>query len=536
MPPPKSLLMSRRLRTFALLLALFLAAHEVRADAMLQLFNLSWNEVADKIPEIAEAGYPSLWLPPPTKGSSGYSVGYDLWDPFDLGDKDQRGTVATHYGTKDELLRLLRIAHRFGLRVYFDNIVNHRGFDVPGYDTNTPTNHYPGMVPGDFHLRVTSDGFYRNVSDIRDYNDVWQVQNLSLGGLIDIAHENPNANFGLTEGATAPKPILVRHPNNPEYYDYTPAGHVGFGNVSQSLLDSNATFFREDVNSYLIRSVRYLIDQTKCDGLRLDAVKHVPAYFFGQQSGADKDTSSAGYVGNAQLQFNFTHGFSDSNHRNSNFDTETPRNDALIFGEHLGEPPAFSEYIDAGMRLLDNPLRNYLNSVLGNPGASLAGLEQRDSGGLGASVRVMHAQSHDNDYAAHRELQNAYYFLREGVPLIYSDGYFKSPSNGGTPFPRHANAPFLGQFGDNKMPDLAWLHHQLARGGTRPRWGDADVVAFERYDYREGSASAPQDQTVALFVMNDNYGDPGDISFDDGAAQTDSGMPSTCYPVVNSRN
>jgi len=506
-----------------------------RSEAMLQLFNLTWTQVAQKIPEIAEAGYTSLWLPPPTKGGSGYSIGYDLWDPFDLGDKDQRGTVATRYGTKQELLQMVRIAHRFGLRVYFDNIVNHRAFDVPGYDANTPTNLYPGMVPGDFHLRVTSDGFYRNVSNIRDYNDVWQVQNLSLLGLLDIAHENPNSNFGLTERSSAPKPVLVRQPNNPEYYDYHPTlGHVGFGNISQLTLSSNTAYYSEDVNSYMIRSVRYLIDQTKCDGLRLDAVKHVPSWFFGQQSGADKDTSSAGYVGNAQLQFNYTHGFTDANHRNSNFDTETARNDALIFGEHLGEPPNFNEYVDAGMRLLDNPLRNYMNNVLGNPGASLADLEQRDSGGLSAPVRVMHAQSHDNDYAAHRELQNAYYFLREGVPLIYSDGYFESPSNGGTPFPRHANAPYLGEFNDNKMPDLAWLHHQLSRGGTTPRFGDADVVAFERYDYRE--ASTPQDQVVALFVMNDNYGDPGDISFDDGVAQDDAGMPSTCYPVVNSRN
>ena len=56
----------------------------------------------------------------------------------------------------------------------------------------------------------------------------------------------------------------------------------------------------------------------------------------------------------------------------------------MIFGEHLGEPPSFSEYTDAGMRLLDNPLRNYLNNVLGNPSATLAGLEQRDGGGFGA--------------------------------------------------------------------------------------------------------------------------------------------------------
>ena len=54
----------------------------------------------------------------------------------------------------------------------------------------------------------------------------------------------------------------------------------------------------------------------------------------------------------------------------------------------------------------------------------------------------MHAQSHDNDFAAHRELQNAYYFMREGVPLIYSDGYYEASGN--PPFPRHANAPYLG--------------------------------------------------------------------------------------------
>ena len=501
---------------------------------MLQLFNLSWDEVNEKIPEIAEAGYTSLWLPPPTKGGGELSIGYDLFDPFDLGDKDQRGTVRTRYGTKEELQRMVATAHRFGLRVYFDNIMNHRGPDVPGYNSSVPTNLYPGTVPGDFHLRTTSDGFYRNVSNIRDYNDVWQVQNLSLLGLVDIAHENPNANFGPTEGSTAPKPVLVRHPNNPEYYDLHPTlGRVGFGNVSQAVLNANPTFYREDVNAYLLRSVRYLFNETKCDGLRLDAVKHTPSYFFGQQTGADRDQSFDGYAGNAQLQYNLAHGITDSNQRNSNFDTEITRNDALIFGEHLGEPPGFGEYVDAGMRLLDNPLRNHLNNVLGNPGASLSGLDQRDSGGFGASVRVMHAQSHDNDFAARRELQNAYYFLREGVPLIYSDGYVKSPSGGGEPFPRHANAPFLGQFGDRKMPDLAWIHHQLARGGTRPRWSDSDIVAFERYDYRE--SSVPQDQTVVLFVMNDNYGNPGDISFDDGAAQQTAGTFYECFPVDNSR-
>jgi alpha-amylase len=71
-----------------------------RGEAMLQLFNVNWEELIQKMPEIAEAGYTSLWLPPPAKAGSVFSVGYDLFDPFDLGDKNQRGTVRTRYGTK----------------------------------------------------------------------------------------------------------------------------------------------------------------------------------------------------------------------------------------------------------------------------------------------------------------------------------------------------------------------------------------------------------------------------------------------------
>src|SRR4051812_27649885 len=82
-----------------------LAGNCARGEAMLQLFNLTWNQISDKMPEITEAGYQSLWLPPPAKANSQFSAGYDMFDPFDLGDKDQKGTVATRYGTKDDLIR-----------------------------------------------------------------------------------------------------------------------------------------------------------------------------------------------------------------------------------------------------------------------------------------------------------------------------------------------------------------------------------------------------------------------------------------------
>ncbi|MFM8365372.1 MAG: alpha-amylase family glycosyl hydrolase, partial [Verrucomicrobiota bacterium] len=179
-----------------------------RAEALLQLFQMSYADIAKKMPELAEAGYTALWLPPPTKGSGGLSVGYDMWDPFDFGSKDQRSTVRTRYGTEAELLQMVEVAHRFGIRIYFDNIMNHRAFDIPGYNEDTPTGGegqaetYPGMVPEDFHLRKTEDGFYRKWDNTRDWGSAWQVQNLGLSDLIDIAHETPNANFGMNEGDT----------------------------------------------------------------------------------------------------------------------------------------------------------------------------------------------------------------------------------------------------------------------------------------------------------------------------------------------
>ena len=141
------------------------------------------------------------------------------------------------------------------------------------------------------------------------------------------------------------------------------------------------------------------------------------------------DPSFAGYTGAIQAMFDYVHGYgtnalgngyfeSDGN-RNSCFDTETTRNDALLFGEHLGSPPSYSEYLARGMRLLNSPLRDHLNSAL-NGNASLAGMEQRDytpySGAFTPAQSVMFAQSHDasGSYAAHRELQNAYYFMQIG--------------------------------------------------------------------------------------------------------------------------
>ena len=123
----------RPLAIFFVLAVMLATVRPARGEAMLELFQLTWPQITQKMPEIAEAGYDSLWLPNPGKGNSGTSsYGYDMFDPFDLGSTNQQGTVATRWGTQAQLIQMVQTAHRFGIRVYFDNVMNHRSSVVPG--------------------------------------------------------------------------------------------------------------------------------------------------------------------------------------------------------------------------------------------------------------------------------------------------------------------------------------------------------------------------------------------------------------------
>ncbi len=87
-----------------------------------------WAHLESKLPELAEMGIGALWVPPPCKGAGGADdMGYSPYDLYDLGSKDQKGTVATRFGTKAEFLRLIGAAHRHGIKVYVDMILNHAG-------------------------------------------------------------------------------------------------------------------------------------------------------------------------------------------------------------------------------------------------------------------------------------------------------------------------------------------------------------------------------------------------------------------------
>ena len=63
-----------------------------------------WCLLADNAALLADCGVSAVWLPPAYKGQAGVEdVGYGVYDTYDLGEFDQKGTVPTKYGTKEAL-------------------------------------------------------------------------------------------------------------------------------------------------------------------------------------------------------------------------------------------------------------------------------------------------------------------------------------------------------------------------------------------------------------------------------------------------
>lgn len=89
-----------------------------------------WDRLATHSNDIAKAGFTAVWIPPVLKGASGgYSNGYDPYDDYDIGSKDQRSTYRTHWGTREQLQRAVAMMRANGLEVYVDLVLGHRNGD-----------------------------------------------------------------------------------------------------------------------------------------------------------------------------------------------------------------------------------------------------------------------------------------------------------------------------------------------------------------------------------------------------------------------
>jgi alpha-amylase len=123
-----------------------------------------WDHLAAQAHGFRQAGFTAIWIPSPLKGASGgFSSGYDVFDDYDLGAKNQKGTVPTRYGTREGLARCVAVMRANGIDVYVDTVENDRDGDDGHFNFRyvdafgAPGKGRFAKGPGDFHPHVPED-------------------------------------------------------------------------------------------------------------------------------------------------------------------------------------------------------------------------------------------------------------------------------------------------------------------------------------------------------------------------------------------
>jgi alpha-amylase len=223
-----------------------------------------WEQTASRAGELAAAGVTALWLPPAYKGIGGKSdVGYGVYDMYDLGEFDQKGSVRTKYGTKAQYLSAVATLKAAGIQVYADTVLNHR----MGADLAEPCNATP-YSRGD---RLNPKGAMRQIKAYTGFTFPGRQSNHSVFpwnwdhfDAVDYDDLNPadRDTVYLLEGKRFDDEVSLE-----------------FGNYAY-LMGCDIDFQNPEVRTEITNWAKWYLDASGVDGFRLDAIKHIAAWFF----------------------------------------------------------------------------------------------------------------------------------------------------------------------------------------------------------------------------------------------------------------
>jgi alpha-amylase len=145
-----------------------------------------WKHVRSQIPALAKAGFTTLWLPPVHKAANmgGQSMGYDPYDYYDLGNYNQKGSRPTWFGTKRELLALIKDAHTYQMEVLADMVINHNsGADATELNPLLNQERWTVFRPKSRKFRRDWECFHPNRYERWDES--------TFGDMPDLSHRNP---------------------------------------------------------------------------------------------------------------------------------------------------------------------------------------------------------------------------------------------------------------------------------------------------------------------------------------------------------
>lgn len=142
-----------------------------------------WAGLRQKLPYIKSMGFTAIWISAPQENEkfsrSGDEAGYHGYYTKDFNSPN------SHFGTEEELKTLIAASDQIGLKVIIDAQLNHTADYLE----------YPSTVydPPDYKPAPPFDNpsWYHNNPNIVNFDDPMEAQNFSLGGLDDLAQENP---------------------------------------------------------------------------------------------------------------------------------------------------------------------------------------------------------------------------------------------------------------------------------------------------------------------------------------------------------
>lgn len=221
-----------------------------------------YKKLIENLDYFKEIGITAIWIPPVTKGTGTNDVGYGVYDLYDLGEFDQKGAIRTKYGTKEELLNLIEEAHNRNISIYADVVLNHKA----------------GADETELFKAVKVDYENRN-QEIQEARDIEGWTKFTFPGRND-KYSNFKWSFQHFNGVdfdqkTGENGIFKIIWNNRDWNQFVSGEKGNYDYLMFADIDHTHPDVREEIFNW----ADWFIDETKIDGIRYDALKHIDAYF-----------------------------------------------------------------------------------------------------------------------------------------------------------------------------------------------------------------------------------------------------------------
>lgn len=150
-----------------------------------------WQGIIDNMDYIKNLGVTAIWISPPQANEplsrTGDEAGYHGYYTKDYYSTD------THFGSLAKLKELINLAHSNGIKMIIDAVPNHTADYLEPFATAYSSESYMPAAP------FNNAAWYHHNGDILNYDNYTQLVNNDMGGLDDLAQENPEVSNALIQ-------------------------------------------------------------------------------------------------------------------------------------------------------------------------------------------------------------------------------------------------------------------------------------------------------------------------------------------------